>query len=174
MLGVKVNLNCFFAFLRNSLSFSLAARSVIHFLDAYSYLVHMEQGRLNEASHALCESAELCESDDDYVFKLLQKLEFLQLDLDDLRILVCNEYATTESKAPRTGHPALAGDLVVFPKGSPPVSVNQARYFGFQLWASKVDSGSPVEGTLGPTNTHESTLFNQYIVFRMMRREFDQ
>jgi tetratricopeptide (TPR) repeat protein len=38
----------------------------------------LELGRLNDASEALCQSAELCDSEDDYVFKLLQKLEFLQ------------------------------------------------------------------------------------------------
>eukprot|EP00934_Nitzschia_sp_Nitz4_P000089 Nitzschia sp. Nitz4//scaffold7_size249615//203914//208674//NITZ4_001205-RA/size249615-augustus-gene-0.15-mRNA-1//1//CDS//3329558526//89//frame0 len=40
--------------------------------------IHLEQGMLDEASSALCLSAELCEADDDYVFQLLQKLEFLQ------------------------------------------------------------------------------------------------
>lgn len=40
--------------------------------------IYLELGRLYEASQDLCQSAEMCDSDDDYVFKLLQKLEFLE------------------------------------------------------------------------------------------------
>lgn len=40
--------------------------------------IFLEQGRLYEADSALIESAETYEFDDDYVYKLLQKLEFLQ------------------------------------------------------------------------------------------------
>jgi tetratricopeptide (TPR) repeat protein len=44
--------------------------------------VYLEQGHLVKASEALCLSAELCESDDEHVFKLLQKVHFLQKGKD--------------------------------------------------------------------------------------------
>ena len=44
--------------------------------------IYMEEGQLHEAGQVLCESAELSESDDEHVFKLLQKVEFLQQRVD--------------------------------------------------------------------------------------------
>jgi tetratricopeptide (TPR) repeat protein len=40
--------------------------------------LYLEQGQLRESSRALCRSAELGEGDEEHVFKLLQKVEFLQ------------------------------------------------------------------------------------------------
>lgn len=40
--------------------------------------LYLEQGQLHESSQALCRSAELGEGDEEHVFKLLQKVEFLQ------------------------------------------------------------------------------------------------
>ena len=46
--------------------------------------LYLDQGQLYESSSALCKSAEISEGDDEHVFKLLQRVEFLQnrLDLD--------------------------------------------------------------------------------------------
>ena len=40
--------------------------------------IYLEQGLLQEARETLCQSAQMFDSADDYVFKLLQKVEFLQ------------------------------------------------------------------------------------------------
>eukprot|EP00980_Cylindrotheca_fusiformis_P007369 scaffold1525_cov142-Cylindrotheca_fusiformis.AAC.169 len=40
--------------------------------------LYLEQGQLQNSSEALCRSAELGEGDEEHVFKLLQKVEFLQ------------------------------------------------------------------------------------------------
>ncbi|CAJ1946229.1 unnamed protein product [Cylindrotheca closterium] len=40
--------------------------------------IYLEQGQLHESSRVLCESAELGEGDEEHVFALLQKVEFLQ------------------------------------------------------------------------------------------------
>jgi tetratricopeptide (TPR) repeat protein len=46
--------------------------------------IYLEQGRLHDAGQALCQSAQLIDSEDDYVFKLLQRVEFLQQRTDPI------------------------------------------------------------------------------------------
>lgn len=94
--------------------------------------------------------------------------------LAQLRFLVCNEGVRASDGAQNREHNVeVFGDLVAFPANRPPVAARDARFWSYAVHATQEAMGQGLKGSLSTPIVSVNTLFNQVIVYRLQKKEFE-